>query len=545
MARLLLVSGKVSVGFNAEPSLGLYQLAAWVKGRGVEVDLLDRELDAPDQWLTRAAEGAYDIIGFSVSHPHMLEELDLLWRFRAAAEQGANPTVFIAGGQEAALNWRQWLDVGIEVCFLGFAEKTLTEFCRRRDAGAATVADLCRGLDGVAWRDDGGAEVFSPAPALTAAEFSGLFHDHFRQVVIPYDRYWAMVRRRMADIELGAARYVIENLRLYTSSHCPRRCGFCSSQAFLPQSQDGPLPIIALTAPQVVDLVRHAVDTYGARGVLFSDDDFPIGNKFGIDRLTEFCRTIIDLKGKGELPGDLQFGCQARALDFVLRGDGNRRPNRDLLQLMRQAGFVSIGIGVETFCDRLLGMPSVNKVGVSVADCRMVIDAILDAGIAAKVQLIVGIPESTVDELTETIVTALHYVRRGCDISINGQMLAMPGAPVFDQGLYEQAALSWTHPRTGRAEAIADYFIPSDPLIARVANRYVDAADAELAELCRRMGWEGKWVHKRVVTLTGLMAVARLVERPDLLALCEAALDDVVAKRTGVRTGPGSLQGED
>ena len=34
----------------------------------------------------------------------------------------AHPVLFVAGGQEAAMNSRQWLDLGIDLIFLGFAE---------------------------------------------------------------------------------------------------------------------------------------------------------------------------------------------------------------------------------------------------------------------------------------------------------------------------------------------------------------------------------------------------------------------------------------
>ena len=93
-----------------------------------------------------------------------------------------------------------------------------------------------------------------------------------------------------------------------------------------------------LTPEQVLDLIRMYVDRYGARGFLFSDDDFPVGNKPGLDRLRRLCELIIADKASGRLPEDLHFACQARILDFVERNIGGpRRPMRDLLKLMYQA----------------------------------------------------------------------------------------------------------------------------------------------------------------------------------------------------------------
>ena len=58
----------------------------------------------------------------------------------------------------------------------------------------------------------------------------------------------------------------------------------------------------------------------------------------------------------------------------------------ELLLKLKAAGFYTYGLGVETFADRLLKSPSVNKLGVDAQDCENVLDAMLDIGLNPLIQ---------------------------------------------------------------------------------------------------------------------------------------------------------------
>ena len=338
-----------------------------------------------------------------------------------------------------------------------------------------------------------------------------------------------------ADISLGASDFFIENVRVYTASHCPRGCGFCSSQAFLPESQGGTMPIIMLSADEVAELVFMHVDRYGARSFLFSDDDFPVGNKRGLERLTRFCDLMIEFKEAGRIPRETRFSCQARVMDFVLRRPGGyREVDRDLLARMVAAGFMSIGIGVETFCDRILKAPSVNKGAVTTADALGVIDAMMEAGLVPQTNIMMGVPEYTVDELAETMEISVANIRKGCDVATTRVMFAYPGAPLFESGAYPVKYRTWINPWNGRKASIADHFVPHDPTIAEVIAGYDAAAEAELDSVMRQQGWEGKIAHKRVVNVTSMMAVARMIGKPELAAKFAGILDELLARSNPV-----------
>ena len=528
---------KAAPGFNIAPSVGIFQLRHYLMQRGVACDVLDREFENAERFIENARSGAYDVIGLSVSHLFMEGDLDLLWRFRTAIEEAGVACVFAAGGQEATMNSKQWLELGIDLVFKGFAEKSLYAFCERLGAAPPEygkpldLPGLTRDVRGIAYLDGNGDEVSVPAPALTREAFRELCYEQVLTNDVPYRAYWDKVAAESADTTLGAADFFVENVRVYTASHCPRKCGFCNSQSFLPQSQEKNLPIIMLTADEVADLIVMYVDRYGARSFLFSDDDFPVGNRSGLERVTRLSEIIIDLKESGRIPKEIRFSCQARIADFLLRlGKGRKAVDRDLLGLMARAGFMSFGLGVETWSERILTVPSIYKLGIDIADCRNVIDAMLEAGLVPQINLILGIPEYTVDELAATMETAIGYILKGCDIAMTKLMWAWPGAPLFEAGAYPVKWKTWTNPWTGREAVMSDYFIPHDPVIAALIERFDEAAAGELAATVEDRRWNGRIVHKRVVNFTGFIGVARLLGRHDLAARYDRLLDEVIAK---------------
>jgi radical SAM superfamily enzyme YgiQ (UPF0313 family) len=544
MGRILLVSLCSSPGFNIAPPTGIHQLRHHLEKHGIACDVLDRDLEDPDAYVARAREGVYEVIGMSVSHVRMTVDLDMLWELRAAVADGGRPCLFAGGGQEATLNHEQWLSLGLDVVFVGFAEKSFREFCRRvlaasdSDKVPSNLPTLAEGIDGVIHPDGNGGIKFREATPLSRERFREICFDQIFEMDIPYHAYWDKVRRESADITLGAADFVIENVRVYTASHCPRKCGFCATQSFLPTAHGGHFPIIFLAAEEVVDLVLMYVDRYGARSFLFSDDDFPVGNKEGLKRLTRVCELLIGHKQSGRIPEDIRFSCQARIMDFMGRsarigGDG---VNRALLKRMAEAGFMSVGVGVETFSDRMLKAPSINKSALTVAKSRDVIDGMIEAGLVPQINIILGIPEYRPDELAETMITAVDYLLKGCDVAVVRHLWTWPGAPVIETGLYDVVSDTWVHPVTGETAMISHHLVPKDPLIQHMVEGIEEVMTEELGTVVRREGWEDKIVHKRVVCLASLIAAARLLERNDLRDQFRGVLD-------GVLVDPGQRSG--
>ena len=74
----------------------------------------------------------------------------------------------------------------------------------------------------------------NPAPVLTAEMFQQLFYHQILTIDVPFQDYWDILRKKSADTTLGASQFIIENAAHLHLLPCPRQCGFCSSQSFLP-----------------------------------------------------------------------------------------------------------------------------------------------------------------------------------------------------------------------------------------------------------------------------------------------------------------------
>lgn len=534
--RVLLVSAKAKQGYNIAPPLGLYQLRLFVCERGVDCELLDRELDDPQPYLERAEAGEFDIIGFSVTHFNMLEDLELLHAFRSASTRSGRRGLILAGGPEATINHAQWLGLGVDMIIVGFGEKPLLELCERvRRLDRLDMADLdlpalVAGMDATCYVGKDGDIVYTPARAFQVGEFRELFYHQILKLDLPYQRYWDRQRAEWSDPEVGGADFIIENVRLYTTSHCPRNCGFCNTQTFLPMSMQQKVPITWLAAEDVASLVEHFCARFGATSFLFSDDDFPVGNRLGLERLSRFCELVLEMKSAGRILPNVRFSCQARIMDFILPGP-ERAVNLALLELMAKAGFMSMGMGVETFIDRALRAPSINKVGCTSGDIHNVLGAMLDVGLVPQVNQILGIPEYTPEELLESMEHVVHYYSRGCDSAVIKYVWALTGAPIYGKNLYEVVYKKWTNPVTGEDIKEADYYKPYHPEVARAMELIDDAAAEELKKVVDAQGWHGKTVHKRIIGMTTLLAVFRLLGRDDLAEKHRPVLDGMLTHR--------------
>ena len=167
---------------------------------------------------------------------------------------------------------------------------------------------------------------------------------------------------------------------------------------------------------------------------------------------------VIEYKRKGLMDKDFIFNCQTHVSDWLETKNGKKTVNEKLIETVAKAGFESISVGVETFTDRIITSPSINKAGYQSKHAQDVLNTMINHGIVPQVNVILGVPEYTVEDLLTTVDVALEFIIKGCDLSLSRQLLALPGAPVYESGMYEVAYDKWTHP-SGKEVKIPDYFM--------------------------------------------------------------------------------------
>ena len=556
--KVLLITGASGLGFNYAPHFGMYQILNYLKYNNILTDIYDRDLEIfkkakiyENDVIESLKKGEYDIIGISVAQDRVLGEqkmiadLELIFKMRKAAEVNGKIPMFVAGGQAAQLNYKQWLDLGVDLIVNGYGEKTFYDICNRyfnipeKSRKASELIKVIEEVRGVSYKDEKNMYRYIPAPAVDEKLFKELFLKFPQKYEIPHKIFWDVVRENNANNDLGASEFVVENVRLYTTSHCPRRCGFCNSGQFLPEasaSEDdlmidkkgmrfssGKQKLVQLNAKELMELIMFNVKKYGAKSVLFSDDDFALKSKH--NRVMEFCKLVMEYKQKGLLDKNFRFNCQTHVTDWLTN---YKEVNTELIEAVAKAGFGSISVGVETFTDRVIGLPSINKMGYKSKHAQAVLNTMINNGIVPQVNVILGVPEYTVDDLLITIDIALDFIIKGCDLSLSRQLLALPGAPIYEDGIHKVVYDKWIHPN-GTEVKIPDYFVPNDPKIAYAMEHFDVEARKELDKVIKKMNWGKKGPPKRVIAVVAVSCLPRLLGRDDLSPKYYKVLEDVLA----------------
>jgi len=514
MANVLLFTSKSPLEETPDSlsvPIGLYNLRHVLRSNGMRCDVIDHQLDSESDYLEQVEQGLYDVIGISVTHWRMLDDLEFLYRLREIYRRNGKHCLFIAGGLQATINYRQWLESGFDLVCLGYAEETLLDVCRRLDRATLPFPQWLEGCDGVAYLE-GGRMVHVPTPPLTGEKFEQLMYHSVIKMDLPYHRYWDFIRKRATGLLNANNRsYVIENGRLLTTSKCLARCGFCCCPDFLKEAQGSPVKPMSLPPEQVHGLILHLVNRYGARAVSINDEDFLIGTSAGNERAIRICELVIDSKRKGELPEEIRFSCQTRPNCFLTRDrDGNQGVNHRLMQVLQQAGFHNVTLGVETFSSRLLKSPSINK-GISSEACHAVIAGLIENGLYTTINLILGIPESSTDELLESVDQVLQYMDKPCQISLAKHMFSFPGSAIFSSPDYPTHDDTFVNPADGEKMRIKKYFVPRDPELKELIDRLDAATQEELAGYRLAFGLpESALLPRIIISLLTFLAIARI-----------------------------------
>jgi radical SAM superfamily enzyme YgiQ (UPF0313 family) len=522
--RVLILASKCAQRPNSDsfaPPVGLHLLGHHLKQNGIECDVVDPQLDPGPIWLRNVSEGKYAVIGVSVTHWNILSDLDLLWQLRTLAQKGGRRCLFVAGGNSATNNPLQWLKCGFDVIALGYDNGAMGTICERYGLDQNALPDaLCRDVRGVAFLDVQGQMKLVPASPLTQAEFENLQFTQAMEIEVPYKKYWDHIRPRATRVlTMNKRSFIVENARLYTSSRCLANCGFCTCPSFLSTAQRSHSPLFMLSPTQVHELILHHVRSFGVRAFSFNDDDFLVGNRAGVLRAIGICELIVQSKQRGEIPDGVRFSCQTRVNDFF-HGDSRvgRFVKHDLLDAMANAGFHNVSVGVETFSDRLITSASINKKNVTSADCHALIQTMMKRGLYPTINLIFGIPESTPQELLETIRQTMQYVEKPCQISVATTMMAFPGAPIWNSKEYPTKDAVWKHPITNEGMCFPEYYIPKDEKVAALIDRLGEASGEEVEKLRATNGWDEALLVPRIaIALCTFMAIARIWNQRDLL----------------------------
>ncbi|MDY7076895.1 MAG: radical SAM protein [Chloroflexota bacterium] len=355
--------GRIS-RFPSRPPLGLAYIAGALKRAGHESHIVDMQVDDTDIQDLILSDTPR-LIGFSVTtwtSKQVLENVKQLKRHFPYL-------TFVAGGPHATALPEQMLIEGFDAVVRGYGEKTIVELVENLDR-----PDLWTGISGLSYKHK---EVIHHNPKRAPP-------NSLQELPFPtFD---------LLDIE----RY--EWCSVSSSRGCSARCLFCADSHLFAKR-------VLLRSPQsFVDELEWLYKEKGIQRFYFVDEQFTFDNS----RASEICREIV-LRG------------------MKIKWLVNSRVDRvtpSLLQLMKQAGCVSVAFGIESGSNAILRRVKKGALPQTALNAVRMAKA---ANIRVKTSWIVGLP-GTFEEQLESIDLMQAMEPNHIDVFL---LTIYPGTPLW------------------------------------------------------------------------------------------------------------------
>ena len=437
--KVLLIAPRYMKGvfqLSSFPMTGLGYVAEALERAGVETRVLDMNLRYEFEDLAQMMESfAPELIGVSMMTFGHLEQYALMNRIRREYPE----VRLMVGGSHVSTMREQVLAQCPAVDYGVVLE------------GDETVVQLCCGeppasIAGLMYRH-ADEIVFNPRGSFIR-DLDALGFPRYRSFEL--DKYSPDLGCSRPD-ERGAVS--LRPIAIITSRGCPFDCIYC--------------PVIAAIGKQfryrsAQSVVEEIVYWHGLgyRNIVINDDNFTLLR----ERVEQICKTLIELK----------LGMRLQCPNGI-RAD---RVDRELLALMKEAGFDWIAFGVEGGNDKVL---ATIKKGESMASIEKSIQDACDLGFFVFLTFILGSPGETMADIEDSFSLALRYPVAGVKFY---NIVPFPNTELYD----------WI--------AARDYFLIPPEQILNDASHYVNEPCFETPELpaaSRRRAFKlGREVERRI-----------------------------------------------
>lgn len=332
------------------PDLALGYIAEFLQSNGVEYDILDLSLGYGFEDIIKKVNAFQpDLIGIAMKSYRYKDSYALIARIK-----NQFPAIPIAVG----------------AAHISTEKEKVLEECTAIDFGVVkegeeTLLELCQGkslpeIKGIIYRENG--KMIFTGERLFRRDIQSL----------PWPKY--------EKFELK--KYWYPGMVVLSSRGCPEKCTFCA------------VPLVSgnwwrFRSPE--SMIEEANYWYekGYRRLEYLDDNFSLD----LNRIHKFC----DLVEKNNLKG---------MIFNVPQGVRADRVNRQLLQRMKEVGFISIAFGVEVGNEKMLQLV---KKGETLGTIEKAIQDALEVGFDIHLNMMVGFPDQTVEDVEETFSFALKY----------------------------------------------------------------------------------------------------------------------------------------
>lgn len=309
---------------RSQPQLGLAYIASYLLSKGLRIKIIDGLVD--NRTVADIVEEIYSLSPLAVGITTMSED-----RFNAIelcnrVKSKLNKTFVFAGGPHFSHSAKDALEnvAGLDAIVIGEGEITtwelLQNFINNRNVHSFN------NINGCAFRDENGRVIITPSRSAIADldEIPGpAWH------LFDINKYHGTLTVEEKTRAIG----------VISSRGCPYQCVFCVNALNRRVRYQSP--------KRFVDEVEFLHKEYGFLGLNFQDDSFTVNT----NHVKQICEEILIRNLK------IKWYCNLRINNVSM----------DLLRLMKEAGCVALGYGIEIGSDRLL---KIIKKGITTVQIR-------------------------------------------------------------------------------------------------------------------------------------------------------------------------------
>jgi radical SAM superfamily enzyme YgiQ (UPF0313 family) len=329
------------------PPLGIAYMAAVLEENNIPVDIIDASaMDMGwDELGMEIKNRSPEVVAITALTPNINQAMKTAEISKSVLPE----STVVMGGYHPTFNYEEVLENdSVDVVIIGEGELTLLNLVQTLEKGG----DL-KDVLGIAFED----VRTPPRPMIMDLDTLPFPALH----LLPMNHY------KILNMKKGMATMI-------TSRGCPMQCSFCSS-ASLHGSK-----MRMRSTKNIVDEMEHLIKEQHVKTIAFMDDTFTLNKK----KVKEICTEII----KRDI--NIYWGCTARV--DTLSGD--------VLKIMREAGCITIFMGVESADQQTLD--AVNK-QTTIEKIKSAFELSQQYNIRTIASVVLGMPGDTKESIQRTI----------------------------------------------------------------------------------------------------------------------------------------------
>lgn len=324
--------------------------------------------------------------------------------------------IIISGGVNARSLKELFFDSGIDVIFISEAEKPIVNFAKFLAHGKPSLSEI----SGIAFRQNGKI-VISPARE-TVENLDELPMPSWEK--LPYKRYWEIGRiwgGREGWIDHDGP---VPYAAIFTSRGCVFDCTYCHISKEW-GGESGEIGKLRLHSIPRVEQEFEKLKSMGVKYIYINDDTFLAKKNrvFSIlQRLKHFDFRLANVSG-------------INIIHFFKQQSGKMVVDVEMLENLYEAGFRKISLPFESATQRIIDKYAGAKWRIDKCDTLSLIKRINEVGIVADGNFMIGYPDESMEELTNTFLFARDHMDAGMVACQFFMVQPFPGTMLYDDSV--------------------------------------------------------------------------------------------------------------